>query len=83
MSPNDSEKKDSVGSEVEMGGLLCGVIAFPVEGLLSAFPVFEDVGMGRSPSRFGVSRVEGLKKDLPAAGADDFLVLWLGSGNRG
>ena len=83
MSPNDSAKKESVGSEVETGGLLCGVMAFPVEGLLSAFPALEEVGIGRSPSRFGVSRVEGLKKDLPVADAEDFLVLWLGSGKLG
>ena len=83
LSPNDSAKKESVGSDVETGGLFCGVMAFPVEGLLSVFPVFEEVGIGRSPSRFGVSRVEGLRKDLPAADAEVFLLLWLGSGNLG
>ena len=83
LSPKDSAenwsvivegKNDSVASESDPGALFCGLVAFPVEGLLRAFPVFNELGMGRSPSRFGVSRDEGLKKDLPAAGAETFLV---------
>ena len=75
-SVNPVSKKDSGVVIDDVGGLFSGLFDdLPVERRLGVFPIFAD-GEGISPSRLGVSRVEGLRNDFPGGADDDALPLF-------